>query len=43
VDDLHEHLVYPCVIRNAPQRPGLSIEMKETSIRQYIFHEPAVA
>jgi L-fuconate dehydratase len=42
VDHLHEHFVDPCVIRNAaympPQRPGFSIEMKEASIRQHIFH-----
>ena len=47
VDHLHEHFVDPCVIRNAaympPQRPGFSIEMKEASIRQHIFHGPAVA
>jgi L-fuconate dehydratase len=45
VDHLHEHFVDPCVIRNAaympPQRPGFSIEMKEASIRQHIFHRPA--
>jgi len=45
VDHLHEHFVDPCVIRSAaympPQRPGFSIEMKEASIRQHIFHRPA--
>jgi L-fuconate dehydratase len=45
VDHLHEHFVDPCVIRNAaympPQWPGFSIEMKEASIREHTFHEPA--
>jgi L-fuconate dehydratase len=42
VDHLHEHFVDPCVVRNAaympPERPGFSIEMKDASIREHVFH-----
>jgi L-fuconate dehydratase len=41
VDHLHEHFIDPCVIHNAaympPQLPGFSIEMKQTSIDEYLF------
>jgi L-fuconate dehydratase len=42
VDHLHEHFVDPCVVQNAaympPERPGFSIEMKDASIREHVFH-----
>jgi L-fuconate dehydratase len=41
VDHLHEHFIDPCVVRGAaympPSRPGYSIEMKPSSLDQYIF------
>lgn len=41
VDHLHEHFLYPCVVREAaympPERPGYSIEMKPASLEQYRF------
>lgn len=44
VDHLHEHFLDPCVIENAaympPSEPGFSIQMKETSLREYEF-QPA--
>jgi L-fuconate dehydratase len=43
VDHLHEHFVYPCVVRGAaympPADPGYSIEMKASSLRDY-EHRP---
>lgn len=43
VDHLHEHFIEPCVIENAaympPKLPGFSIEMKSTSIQQYLFRD----
>ena len=43
VDHLHEHFIEPCVIQNAaympPKLPGFSIEMKESSIQEYLFRE----
>jgi L-fuconate dehydratase len=45
VDHLHEHFIDPCVIQDAaympPQRPGFSIEMKQTSIQQHLFPRDA--
>lgn len=44
VDHLHEHFLDPCVIENAaympPSAPGFSVQMKETSLKDYEF-QPA--
>lgn len=41
VDHLHEHFVDPCIVKNgaylAPRNPGFSIEMKDESIRNFMF------
>lgn len=41
VDHLHEHFIYPVVIKNgcytAPTKPGYSIEMKADSLKEYQF------
>jgi L-fuconate dehydratase len=41
VDNLHEHMVHPCIVQNAayrlPREPGFSIEMREESLRRYRF------
>ncbi len=41
VDHLHEHFIDPCVIDNgaytAPTAPGFSIQMKETTLRDFEF------
>ncbi|SSY70523.1 L-fuconate dehydratase [Alysiella crassa] len=41
VDHLHEHFIHPCVIENAaympPKEAGFSIEMKDSSLKEYQF------
>jgi L-fuconate dehydratase len=41
VDHLHEHFVYPCIVRDArylaPTRPGYSITIKPESLEAYEF------
>ncbi len=41
VDHLHEHFIDPCIIENAaympPKMAGFSIQMKETSLKEYEF------
>lgn len=41
VDHLHEHFIHPCVIENAAYMPpleaGFSIEMKDSSLKEYQF------
>ena len=42
VDHLHEHFLHPCVIENgnykAPVEPGFSIEMKSSTLNDYLFN-----
>uniref|UniRef100_A0A2D4I898 Enolase C-terminal domain-containing protein n=4 Tax=Micrurus lemniscatus lemniscatus TaxID=129467 RepID=A0A2D4I898_MICLE len=46
VDHLHEHFKYPVVIMNAsympPQEAGYSSEMKEDSVKKYLFPQGEV-
>uniref|UniRef100_A0A8C6Y9J9 Mitochondrial enolase superfamily member 1 n=1 Tax=Naja naja TaxID=35670 RepID=A0A8C6Y9J9_NAJNA len=46
VDHLHEHFKYPVVIMNAsympPQEAGYSSEMKEDSVKEYLFPQGEV-
>ena len=43
VDHLHEHFLYPVIIKNArympPSEPGYSIDMKPESLQDYAFPE----
>ena len=40
-DQLHEHFIYPCTIKNGSYMPpmdhGYSIEMKQNSVNEFIF------
>ena len=42
VDHLHEHFLHPCIIENgnyqAPFEPGFSIEMKNSTLNDYLFN-----
>lgn len=41
VDHLHEHFIYPSVIKDGfyvtPREPGYSVEMKRESMEQYSY------
>ena len=40
-DQLHEHFIYPCIIKNGNYMPpvdtGYSIEMKQESVKRYCY------
>jgi L-fuconate dehydratase len=42
IDHLHEHFIDPCIVKNgnyiAPSNPGFSIQMKQQTLRDFIFN-----
>jgi L-fuconate dehydratase len=42
IDHLHEHFIDPCIVKNgnyiAPSNPGFSIQMKQQTLKDFIFN-----
>ena len=42
IDHLHEHFINPCIVKNgnyiAPSNPGFSIQMKQQTLKDFIFN-----